>query len=193
MIALLEGTVVEKTEDIVIISCNGVGYGLWVTAEDYGRLNQQEPAKLYIYEHIREQSHDLFGFIDKATKQLFELLLTVNGVGPKMAINILSVAKTDDVRSSIAAGDTALLKTASGVGKRVAERVVVDLKDKVGLQVSDNWEGFISPSGSTDEAYNALISLGFSSIDAQNSLKSIDKQLPVEQRIKLALKNGASK
>lgn len=194
MIALLEGIVAEKTQDIIIVSCNGVGYGVWVTIEDYGRLNNGDGVRLYIYEHIREQSHDLFGFVDVSTKQLFELLLTVNGVGPKMAINVLSVGRADDVRKSIAAGDVTLLKTASGVGKRVAERIIVDLKDKVGFESSTDLDGFsIGSITSGDEAYDALLSLGFSAIDAQKALKGVDKNLDVEQRIKLALQNGAQR
>lgn len=191
MIALLDGLVAEKTEDYIIVSCGGVGYGVWVTLEDYGRGHIGSAVKLYIYEHIREQSHDLYGFIDKSTKHLFELLLSVNGVGPKMAINVLSIAKADLVKQAIAKGDVNMLKTANGVGKRVAERIVVDLKDKVGFDInSDGLEAFFSYSASTDEAFDALLSLGFSSQDAQNALKDIDINLPIEQRIKLALQKG---
>lgn len=183
----------EKTTDTVIISCNGVGYGVWVTLEDYGRLQKSNPVKLYIYEHIREQSHDLFGFIDVSSKQLFELLLGVNGVGPKMAVSILSVAPIGEVRKAIAAGDVAMLKAASGVGKRVAERVVVDLKDKVGFEASDDSLDFLGASSKySDEAVDALIALGFSTLDAQKALQGIDSQLPTEDRIKLALQ-GAKK
>lgn len=191
MIALLEGVVAEKTPDTVIISCGGVGYGVWVTVEDYGRLQKSSPAKLYIYEHIREQSHDLFGFIEISTKQLFELLLSVNGVGPKMAVNILSVAPVEEVKKAIASGDVALLKAANGVGKRVAERVVVDLKEKVGLAVSDDATSFIGYSPNADEAVDALVMLGFSTLDAQKALQGIDINIATEDRIRLALQNGA--
>ena len=133
MIALLEGTIVEHIDDQVIITCGGVGYGALVTSEDYGRLPVGKSARLYIYEHIREQSHDLFGFIDISSKELFEILLSVNGVGPKMALAIMSVAPSTEVRKAIAEGNMALLKAANGVGKRVAERIIVDLKEKVGI------------------------------------------------------------
>jgi Holliday junction DNA helicase RuvA len=191
MIALLDGLVAEKTEDYIIVSCSGVGYGVWVALEDYGRAHIGSSLKLYIYEHIREQSHDLYGFIDKSTKHLFELLLSVNGVGPKMAINVLSIAKADLVKQAIAKGDVNMLKTANGVGKRVAERIVVDLKGKVGFDAnSDGIDAFLSYNASADEAFDALLSLGFSSQDAQNALKDIDINLPIEQRIKLALQKG---
>ncbi|HPD99368.1 MAG TPA: Holliday junction ATP-dependent DNA helicase RuvA, partial [Candidatus Saccharibacteria bacterium] len=137
MIALLEGTIVEHIDDQVIITCGGVGYGALVTSEDYGRLPVGKSARLYIYEHIREQSHDLFGFIDISSKELFEILLSVNGVGPKMALAIMSVAPSTEVRKAIAEGNMALLKAANGVGKRVAERIIVDLKEKVGYVSSD--------------------------------------------------------
>jgi holliday junction DNA helicase RuvA len=194
MIAFLEGNIAEKTNDQVIISCAGVGYGVWVNTEDYGRLQKGAVAKVFVYEHIREQSHDLFGFLELPTKHLFELLLTVNGVGPKMALNILSVAKPGDVRQAIASGDVNLLKAANGVGKRVAERIIVDLKAKVGLETSGDWDGLSSGGVShSDEAVDALIALGFGTLDAQRAAQGIDQSLPLEQRIKLALQNGAKR
>ena len=133
MIATLKGTVSEKLLDTVVLDVGGVGYGLLVTTEDYGLLQPEQTAKLYVYEHIRESAHDLFGFVMLDTKRLFELFLSVNGVGPKMALNILSIGNPDEVRQAIAGGDTKFIQQATGVGKRVAERLVVDLKDKVGL------------------------------------------------------------
>lgn len=191
MIAMLNGIVSEKLTDTVIIECCGVGYGVYVAYEDHGTLATGEKAKLHIYEHIRENTHDLFGFKEKATKQLFELLLSVNGVGPKMALSILSIAAADQVKSAIASGDTKFIAQANGVGKRVAERVVVDLKDKVGLSSSSDATAFLQdlPINTHDEAAQGLMALGYSAGDAAAALKNIDATLPVEQRIKLALKN----
>lgn len=189
MISSLFGAVSEKLPEVVIIDVNGVGYGVLTTAEDFGALKVGEKSKLYIYEHIREQSHDLFGFIKLETKQLFELLLNVNGVGPKMALNVLSVGSIDNVRQAIAGGDTKYIAQASGVGKRVAERIVVDLKDKVGLDGIDlSGSGILAPENSNDEAVQALIALGYSQQDAAQALINIDKSLPTDERIKLALK-----
>ncbi|HPR09984.1 MAG TPA: Holliday junction branch migration protein RuvA [Candidatus Saccharibacteria bacterium] len=191
MIALLEGTIVEHIDDQVIITCGGVGYGALVTSEDYGRLPVGKSARLYIYEHIREQSHDLFGFIDISSKELFEILLSVNGVGPKMALAIMSVAPSTEVRKAIAEGNMALLKAANGVGKRVAERIIVDLKEKVGYVSSD--EGAYNGLNTlvSDEAVDALISLGYTTLDAQRALVGIDTSLTTEERIKLALQQGS--
>ncbi len=189
MIATLSGKVVEKLSDLVVVEAGGVGYGAYVTFEDYGALEVGQAAKLYIYEHIRENSHDLFGFKKLETKQLFEQLLSVNGVGPKMALAILSVASSAQVRSAIAGGDTKFITQAPGVGKRVAERVVVDLKDKVGLIAGDDATDFLALSANpNDEAMQGLVALGYSVQDAAEALKKIDQKLPAADRIKEALK-----
>lgn len=193
MIATLAGTVSEKLLDIVVLDVHGVGYGLFVTSEDYGQLAQGQRAKIYVYEHIREQAHDLFGFVKLDTKKLFEQLLGVNGVGPKMALSVLSVGSADEVRAAIASGDTKTIQRAAGVGKRVAERIVVDLKDKVGLAGIDLGATGLLQSDNLllkDEAVEALVSLGYSPQDAAKSLQTIDQTLPTEERIKLALKGG---
>ena len=191
MISTLSGTVSEKMADIVILDVHGVGYGIYVTAEDHGRLSTGETAKVYVYEYIREQAHDLFGFLSKETQGLFEQLLDVNGVGPKMALSMLSIGSTSDVRSAIASGDTKFIQQANGVGKRVAERVVVDLKDKVGLIGVDLAStGMLQSEAALmkDEAAEALVALGYAPADAASALQKIDTELPTEERVKLALK-----
>ena len=122
MIATLSGIVSEKIDNIVVISVQDVGYGVLVTAEDYGHLAPNTPAKLYVHEHIRENSFDLFGFLSLDTKRLFEQLLDVKGVGPKMALSLLSIGTASAVRMAIAGGDLKFIQQANGVGKRVAER-----------------------------------------------------------------------
>jgi holliday junction DNA helicase RuvA len=192
MIATLTGTVTEKLGSIVVLDVRGVGYGLLVTNEDFGSLVSGQSFKVYIHEHIREQSHDLFGFCRLDTMQLFELLLTVNGVGPKMALSVLSVGNSNDVRAAIATGDVKFIQQASGVGKRVAERIVVDLKDKVGLEGVDLASTGLLQGVSAlqqDEAVEALMALGYSPQDAAVSLKDVDPELPVEDRLKLALRS----
>jgi Holliday junction DNA helicase RuvA len=191
MIATLNGVVSEKLADLVVLDVQGVGYGLLVPAEDYGRLTPSEPAKLYVYEHIREQAHDLFGFLTRDTMRLFEQLLEVNGVGPKMALNMLSIGSAGAVRQAIASGDVKFIQQAVGVGKRVAERVVVELKDKVGLvgvdlESTGLLQGEAGLAG--DEAVEALVALGYTAVDASVALKGIDPELPTAERIKLALK-----
>jgi Holliday junction DNA helicase RuvA len=190
VIATLSGKVSEKLADLVVIDVGGVGYGLFATHEDQGKLKIGDSAKLYIYEHIRENSHDLFGFTTQDTKFLFEQLINVNGVGPKMGLNILSSGTAAEVRTAIANGDVKFIQAANGVGKKVAERVVVDLKDKVGL--ASSVEGIFTSGAvaSSDEAVQALVSLGYSAPDAVSVLRHVDPKLPTDLRVKQALKAG---
>jgi Holliday junction DNA helicase RuvA len=187
MIATLEGLISEKLGDTVVLQCGGIGYGLNVSFEDFGALETGKPAKLYVYEHIRENTYDLFGFREVPAKLLFEQLLSVNGVGPKMALAIMSIASLSHVRQAIAAGDTKFITQANGVGKRVAERVVVDLKDKVGLAADENATDFLT-ANPNDEALQGLVALGYSVQDAASALKKVDVKLSSEDRIKQALK-----
>jgi len=193
MIATLTGKVAEKIADVVVLDVQGVGYGLLVTNEDYGHLHVGEQAKVYVYEHIREQSYDLFGFVTLDTKALFEQLLGVNGVGPKMALNVLSTGTAPEVRTAIAGGDLKFIQAAQGVGKRVAERIVVDLKDKVGLAGVDLATTGMLQSEAVrpgDEAIEALVSLGYSPQDAAVALQNVDVSLSVEDRVKQALRGS---
>lgn len=191
MIATLTGKVAEKIRDSVVIDVQGVGYGVLVTTEDYSLLTTGNTAKIYVYEHIRENTYDLFGFVNLDTKQLFQQLLDVNGVGPKMALSVLSIGSAHEVRTAIAGGDVKYIQQASGVGKRVAERVVVDLKDKVGLAGVDlAATGMLQPGVFLrgDEAAEALIALGYTPQDATTALANVSADLPTAERIKQALK-----
>lgn len=190
MIATLSGVVTEKLGSQAVLDVHGVGYGLQVTAEDFGKLHTGEEAKLYVYEHIREQAYDLFGFVQLDTKNLFEQLLGVKNVGPKVALAVLDIGTAPAVRGAIAAGDVKLLQSAKGVGKRAAEQIIVELRDKVGLAASETADAIVGRPGvnAQDEAIEALVSLGYSPQDATLALKDIDAGLPVEERIKQALK-----
>lgn len=189
MIASLRG-VVEKHIDGIIIDVAGVGYGLSVTAEDFGKLAEGKEAKLYVHEHIREQGYDLFGFTVLDNKKLFEQLLSVKNVGPRVAMAVLDIGPAAHVRGAIAAGDVKLLQGAKGVGKRAAEQIVVELRDKVGMAAASAAEDVVHRPGVNlqDEAVEALISLGYSPQDAASALQKIDAALPTEERIKQALK-----
>lgn len=190
MIAILSGVVAEHIGGEIVLDVQGVGYGVLVTASDFSSLSLTTNTKLYIYENIKEDTHDLFGFIKLDTKQLFEQLLSVKNVGPKVAMNVLDIGTVDDVRIAIASGDIKRLQTAKGVGKRAAEQIVVELRDKVGALVSEAAEGVVSRGGidTQDEAAQALIALGYSDSDAVYALHNIEKDLPTEQRIKEALR-----
>lgn len=192
MIATLRGVVSEKIGGMVVVDVHGVGYGLLTPAEDFNGLSSGDETKFYIYEHIREAAYDLYGFVKTDTKALFEQLLDVNGIGPKMALNILGIGSASDVRKAIAGGDTKFITAAPGVGKRVAERVVVELKDKVGLVSTAGEELFVATSyAEKDEAVQALVALGFTVQDAASALANVDSALPTEARVKHALKGSA--
>lgn len=192
MIATLTGTVGEKLTDIIVIDVAGVGYGVSMTTSERDRLNTGDALKVYIYENIKEDTHSLFGFTSIDNKQLFEQLISVKNVGPKVAMSLLEIGSTSDVRTAIAGGDVKRLQSAKGVGKRAAEQIVVELRDKVGLLVTESAEDIVNRSGVdvSDDAAQALISLGYSELDATLALKNIDATLPTEQRIKLALRGA---
>lgn len=192
MIATLSGIISEKFEDTVVLEVNGVGYGLLVTNSDYANVSSGQPTTLYVHEHIREDAHDLYGFLSHDTQKLFEQLLGVKNVGPKVALAVLSIGSAANVRSAIAAGDVKLLQTAKGVGKRAAEQMVVELRDKVGLVAGVEAENIVGRGGvnTADEAVQGLLALGYSEVDAQIALQNIDQTLPTEERIKQALRGG---
>ena len=190
MIAHIFGTVAEKFNGSVIVDVHGVGYEIYVAANDYERVALDAQVKFYTYHHIREQSQELFGFSSLAAKKLFEMLITVQGIGPKAALAILGLAEAEDVRNAIANADSTFIQKASGVGKKSAERVVVDLSDKVGLpthygRANDPVQTELNTS---DEALEALMALGYTLADATKALEHVDTALPTAQRVTLALK-----
>ncbi len=191
MIATLNGVVAETESGIVVIEVGGVGYGVMVTATDQGTLATGTKVKLYIYENIKEDAHNLIGFKLQSTKKLFEQLLSVKNVGPKGALAVLDIGNDAVVRSAIAGGDVKALQSAKGVGKRAAEQIVVELRDKVGAPVGEAAEQLIGRAGvnTSDEAVQALMALGYSDFDASAALADIDTSLSVEERITLALRN----
>ncbi|MBR3164029.1 Holliday junction branch migration protein RuvA [Candidatus Saccharibacteria bacterium] len=195
MIAHISGEVAEKFLNSVIIDVHGVGYEVILSAIDFEQLKLGDTVKLYTHHHVREQSEDLFGFSLLSAKKLFQLLIGVQGIGPKNAMAILSLAPTESVRNAIANADASFIAKANGVGKRSAERVIVDLREKVGLPsvYGRKVDAAILDSSkpADDEALEALIALGFPLADATMALEGVEASLPVEERIRLALKNRA--
>lgn len=188
MIAHVSGVVAEKFGNSVIVDVHDIGYEVQVAAGDFDAALLGETVKFYTYHHIREQSQDLFGFSSLAAKKLFELLITVQGVGPKAALSILSLGDSETVRNGIANGDSGFVSKASGVGKKIAERVVVDLSDKVGLAVTVAHATGVATVPAGDEALEALMALGYSLNDAQVALEQIPKDLSTAERVTLALR-----
>lgn len=188
MIAHVSGVVAEKFANSIIVDVHDVGYEVQVPAGDFDHALLGETVKFYTYHHIREQSQELFGFSSLAAKKLFELLITVQGVGPKAALSILSLGDSEVVRNGIASSDSGFLSKASGVGKKTAERVVVDLSDKVGLAVNVAHASGTAMPVAGDEALEALMALGYTLNDAMTALESVPADLPTAQRVTMALK-----
>ena len=190
MIAHVIGTVAEKFNGSLIVDVNGVGYEVAVALGEFESASLDESIKLYTYHHIREQSQELFGFSSLAAKKLFELLITVQGVGPKAALAILSLDDGENVRNAIANSDSAFIQKATGVGKKTAERGVVDLSDKVGLPTHYGRKDapVQAELDTSDEALEALMALGYNLADATKALEGIDVNLPTARRVTEALK-----
>ena len=191
MIAHVFGVVAEKFAGSLIVDVSGIGYEVSVAAGDYDAALLGQDIKLYTHHHIREQSQELFGFSSLAAKKLFELLITVQGVGPKAALSILSLDTAENVRNAIANADSVYLAKASGVGKKTAEGVVVKLSDKVGMPiVYKQSSGVQVELNTSDEALEALIALGYSLQDATKALENVDAKLSTSERVRQALKSA---
>ena len=190
MIAHVFGKVAEKFNGSLVVDVHGVGYEVSVATNDFDAVILDQVVKFYTYHHVREQSEELFGFSSLAAKKLFEMLITVQGVGPKAALAILSLGDAEQVRNAIANADSSFVQKATGVGKKTAERVVVDLSDKVGLPTHyGRAEAPLQTELNTsDEALEALMALGYTLADATKALENVDVNLPTSQRVTEALK-----
>ena len=190
MIAHVFGKVAEKFNGSLVIDVHGVGYEVSVATNDFDAVILDQEVKFYTYHHVREQAEELFGFSSLAAKKLFEMLITVQGVGPKAALAILSLGDAEQVRNAIANADSGFVQKASGVGKKTAERVVVDLSDKVGLPTHYGRaeEPLQTEINTSDEALEALMALGYTLADATKALENVDINLPTAQRVTEALK-----
>ncbi|UOG67282.1 Holliday junction branch migration protein RuvA [Candidatus Nanosynbacter sp. HMT-352] len=190
MIAHVFGKVAEKFNGSLVIDVHGVGYEVSVATNDFDAVILDQEVKFYTYHHVREQSEELFGFSSLAAKKLFEMLITVQGVGPKAALAILSLGDAEQVRNAIANSDSGFVQKAAGVGKKTAERVVVDLSDKVGLPTHYGRaeEPLQTELNTSDEALEALMALGYTLADATKALENVDANLPTSQRVTEALK-----
>lgn len=190
MIAHLVGKIEEKFGNSLILDVSGVGYEITVPTPDFEAVNLGEEKKFFTYHQVRENAEELYGFSSLAAKKIFELLISVQGIGPKAAIQILSLSEAEEVRNAIANADAGFIAKANGVGKKSAERVIVDLRDKVGIpsHYGATEAKFIKNEEVHDEALDALIALGFPLKEASEALSKVDPTLPLEDRIKLALK-----
>lgn len=192
MIAHVSGVVAEKFAGAVIVDVHDIGYEIQVASGDFDRALLGEQVKFFTYHHIREQAQELFGFSTLTAKKLFELLISVQGVGPKAGLSILSLGDAELVRNAIANGDSAFLAKASGVGKKTAERVVVDLSDKVGLATQHALSPVQTELNTADEALEALMALGYTLNDALQALEHVPADASTAERVRIALKGSNS-
>jgi Holliday junction DNA helicase RuvA len=180
MIATLRGEVTAKYGSALVIETGGVGYEVAVTSEDWGAASVGKETSLFIYEQIREDAHNLYGFGELAAKAFFVQLLSVSGVGPKVALAILSATSLERLHQAISAGDPDLLKGVSGIGKKTAERIMVELRGKVTAT---------GVAASTDSTYQALVGLGYSPDQAAGAVSKLPAELTDEaERVRSALK-----
>jgi Holliday junction DNA helicase RuvA len=195
MIAQLTGKLVHKEPGLLIIDCHGVGYEVRVSMYCYSRLPAEEHIKLYTSLIVREDAHLLFGFLNADEKRLFQLLISISGVGPNTAMMVLSSLAPDEIEAAIAREDIHLIKSIKGIGPKTAQRIVLELKDKVtkntGLSTTPS-KTFGVHTNAAQEALSALVMLGIARNVAQQSLEKILKTegevLSVEDLIKKALK-----
>lgn len=192
----VNGTVAEIGPNLAVVDCGGVGYACATTNYTLAQLKRGEQAKLYTYLHVREEIFDLYGFSTQAELSSFKMLLGVSGVGPKAALAILSSGTPDQLALSIVTGDEKSLTGVPGIGKKIAQRIILELKDKLAKEQTgfDARMGTLSPipaGGKTQEAASALAVLGYSSQEISAALKGVDAALPVEEMIRIALKKMA--
>ena len=190
----VNGTVAEIGPNLAVIDCGGVGYACATTNYTLAQLKRGEQAKLYTYLHVREEIFDLYGFSTQAELSSFKMLLGVSGVGPKAALAILSSGTPDQLALSIVTGDEKSLTGVPGIGKKIAQRIILELKDKLAKEQTgfDARMGTLSPiptGGKTQEAASALAVLGYSTQEVQMALKGVDvENLPLEEIIRQSLK-----
>lgn len=200
MIAFVKGRIDEITEENVVIDVGGIGYNVKISTQTAALLpGLEEEVKLYTYTCVREDMFSLYGFLTRDDLEIFKRLITVNGIGPKGGLAILSVMSADNLRFAIISGDAAAISKAPGIGKKTAERVILDLKDKISLEdtlvhkemLRLKEEGSVSDNRARNEAVEALTALGYSASDALHAVKSVqtDENMDVETILKLALKN----
>lgn len=194
MIEYLKGEIAELSPTFCVMECGGVGYGLNITLMDYDKLQSmpdKSKVRMYVHESIREDAHDLYGFNDKNSREAFRLLLGVSGVGPNTARLILSSLSVEQLENAISGGNEIPLKSVKGIGGKTAQRIIVDLKDKIkGAATSLNLSAPVS-GANFDDAAAALVMLGFTMQQSQKALTKVfskDPTLGTEQAIKLALK-----
>jgi Holliday junction DNA helicase RuvA len=189
MISYLKGNIIYKNNSYLILDVAGVGYGIFLSEKLLQEVKINSEGIFYIHQHVREDALDLYGFKNAEDLELFGMLLSVSGIGPKSALGVLSIATSQEVIQSIARGDSALLTKVSGIGQKTAERLVLELKNKIIKLGGQSLDDFGSAATGSDEI-DALMSLGYSLLEAREALRAVSPEI-VESgaRVKEALKN----
>lgn len=196
MIAYLSGRLVFKDPTYVIIDVSGIGYMVKISLQTYSKIKDEEQIRLLTFLHIKEDAHTLYGFKEESEKRLFLLLISINGVGPNTGLMILSSLDTNEIEHAILSGDVGTIQAVKGIGIKTAQRIILELKDKVGKQGSSETTtplGFLKSSNKVrEEALQALITLGFPKAVAEKNitqvLKKTDGEISLEDLIKASLK-----
>jgi len=193
MIAFLRGSFVRKTPALVLVDVNGVGYEVHISLNTYSSIADLDQGILHTYLQIREDAHLLYGFFEESEKEMFILLIGVSGVGSSTARMMLSAMKPDEITRAIIQGNARQLESIKGIGKKSAERIILELRDKVGKSVSGVNIGELTGNRLDEDALNALISLGIARPTAEQAISRVRKSDPalykIEDLIKQALKN----
>lgn len=192
MITQVRGRLVEKSPTEVVVDCNGVGYLLHISLNTFTGLPEDEAVVLYTHLSIREDAHTLFGFITKTEREVFKLLISVSGVGPSIARTMLSSMTSEEIQHAIATENIPLIQSVKGIGAKTAQRVIVDLKDKILKTFNIDEVSAFTSNTNKEEALSALEVLGFNKKQSDKIVAMVLKENPdasVEKLIKLALKN----
>lgn len=187
MISYLKGNISYKLKNKIIVDVNNVGYCVFVSDNFLNDLKVGQENEIFTFQHVKEDALDLYGFKTLEELDFFELLISISGIGPKSALSVLAVAQISDIKESIIRGDSGLLTKVSGIGKRIAERVVLELKDKL-LKIGGSYDLSISSSLSADEI-DALMALGYTVLEAREALNKVGSDISDSaERIREALK-----
>jgi len=185
MIAYLRGKILEKTLKSAIVLTDKIGYEVFLTSKELEGVVKEQEAEYFIYSYIKEDAFDLYGFRSVAELDFFKKLISVSGVGPKSALNVLALAEIEELKRAITSGDAAVLQQVSGIGKKTAERLVVELKEKFISDLSEQ----VMVSNVDQQVVDALVSLGYKEVEARGVVKSIPaSETDLATRIKEALK-----
>lgn len=185
MIGFIKGRIHHLDRGKIVVLCNGVGYEVNLINDDLVKVKVDEEVEVYVYTHVREEEISLYGFLSREKKNLFSKFLSVSGVGPKLAMQILNTGGVEKIVGAVNKADVEFFVSVPGIGKKNAQRIILELQNKLGGVLEGELD--LTPEG--DEVMEALLGLGFGRKEAMEALKNVEKELSVEEKIKAALKN----